>query len=469
MKLKSNLTSENWKLVKFMERPQHSTPPQFLCTPIARAWIGKLGVLILSLVLIFLPKQGLGKIYIDINAPSIQRIQIAIPDFKNLSSRKEHPELSIALPEIVANDLDLSGYFRPIEKSAFLEDDASIAPGRIRFKNWSVIGAELLLTGAYTCIGRSLEVEARLFDVFSGRQIFGKRFLGKIEDYRYLMHRLGNEIVYVLTGHKGMFLSKLAFVDNATGHKEIHVCDFDGHNIKQITFDKSIALLPRWSPLGDKIIYNSYKDGGGPMLYLKDLTSGSERRISSREGLNIGAAWVHNGKEVALTLSHGDNSDIYTIDLKGKIIARLTSHWGIDVSPTFSPDGKRIAFVSNRSGSPQIYVKDLKEGKEERLTFEGKYNTSPSWSKLNRIAFSGMNNGRFDIFTINPDGSDLRRLTENQGNNEDPCWSPDGRYIVFSSNRDGRYHLYLMNANGQNQRKLTSKRGEQTSPSWSPF
>ena len=205
------------------------------------------------------------------------------------------------------------------------------------------------------------------------------------------------------------------------------------------------------------------------MLYMRDFTSGKDRRISARKGLNIGASWAPDGKSVALTLSPRDNPDIYTINLKGKILNRLTNHWGIDVSPSFSPDGNKIAFVSNRSGSPQIYIRDLQLMKEERLTFNGKYNTSPSWSRLNQIAFTGMNNGRFDIYTINSDGNNLRVLTENQGNNEDPCWSPDGRYIVFSSNRDGKYHLYIMNANGQNQRRITPTKGEQTSPSWSPF
>jgi len=428
-------------------------------------WLG----ILLSITLLS-PNQGLGRIYIDIDRPSIQRIQIAIADFKNHSDQKEHPELTTVLPGVISNDLDLSGYFSPMDKAAFLEDNhSSFSPGSIRFKDWSVIGAELLLKGRYTCIGRSLEVEAMLFDVFSGRQILSRRLLGKIKKYRYLMHRLGNEIIYLLTRHKGMFLSRLTFVGNSTGHKEIYVCDYDGHNVHQITFDKSIALLPRWSPSGDKIIYNSYRDGG-PMLYIKDMASGVDRRISARKGLNIGASWAPDGKSVALTLSHGDNPDIYTIDLNGKIIKRLTKYWGIDVSPSFSPDGKKVAFVSNRLGSPQIYIRDPQLGKEERLTFfEGKYNTSPSWSRLNCIAFSGMNKGRFDIYRINADGSNLRKLTKNRGNDEDPCWSPDGRYIVFSSNRDGRYHLYIMNADGQNQRRITSNKGDQTSPSWSHF
>jgi TolB protein len=198
------------------------------------------------------------------------------------------------------------------------------------------------------------------------------------------------------------------------------------------------------------------------------MDSGGLKRISAREGLNIGAAWAPDGTKLATTLSVDGNPDIYTIDTSGRILERLTNHWGIDVSPSFSPNGKRIAFVSNRSGSPQVYVRDLASGTEERLTFEGNYNTSPAWSSLDKIAYTSMNQGRFEIFSINPDGTQPRQLTEDQGNNEDPCWSPDGRYIMFSSNREsGAYHLYMMTANGQNQRKISFLQGQQTSPSWS--
>jgi TolB protein len=416
-----------------------------------------------------LPSPGLGRIYIDINAPSVQKIKIAIPDFKNLTGDARCAELSTPVTEVLSSDLDLSGYFSPMDQAAFLSDDSdALTREEIRFRDWSVIGADLLLKGGYTCIGQSVEVEVRLYDVFWGRQILGKRFLGKTEEYRNLMHRIGNEIIYRLTGYKGIFLSKLAYVGTATGNKEIYVCDYDGHNVRQITSDQSIALLPRWSPKGDKLLYNSYKDGAGPALYLRDMGSGKTKVVSARVGLNIGAAWDPGGKKAALTLSYGDNPDIYTIDLSGRVIDRLTEHWGINVSPTFSPDGNKIAFVSNRSGSPQIYVRDLRTGAEQRLSFEGHYNTSPAWSSLNRIVFSGGEEGDRNIYTINADGTNLRRLTENQRNNEDPCWSADGRYIAFSSNRNGAYHIYIMNANGQNERKVTFSKGEQTSPSWSP-
>lgn len=413
------------------------------------------------------PGQSYGRIYIDINAPSIRKFNIAIPQFENLSDKGENPGLADRLPGVISNDLDISGYFNPMDKEAFLEA-SSQGPGSIRFKDWSVIGAELLLKGNYTCIGGRLEVEIKLFDIYLGRQILGKRVLGEIDSFRYLMHRAGNAIIRELTGHEGIFLTKLAFVGNSSGNKEVYVCDYDGHNVNPLTSDKSIVLLPRWSPDGKKIMYNSYKDGEGPKLYMKELSSGVVRRISGRKGLNIGASWAPDGSKVALTLSLNGNPDIFIIDPGGRHIKRLTNHWGIDVSPAFSPDGSKIAFVSNRSGSPQIYVNDLVHHTVERLTFEGRYNSSPAWSSLNRIAFVSMNDRQFHINSIAPDGGQMRRLTDGNGDSEDPCWSPDGRYILFSSNREGRYHLYIMTANGQNQRKITSLKGDQTAPSWAP-
>jgi len=420
------------------------------------------------LLLVAWPGEGVARIYIDINSPSVQKFKMAIPDFKNLGRSDQCPEMAVKLAEVLSNDLDLSGYFSPMDKAAFLEEQGvALTLESIRFKNWSVIGADLLIKGGYACAGGSLEVQVRLFDVFQGKQLLGKRALGDVREYRYVMHRLAHEIIRVLTGHDSMFLTKLAFVGNGSGHKEIYRSDFDGQNVEQVTSLKSISLLPRWSPDGKKLLYNSYKDDG-PKLYVRDLSSGNARPLSARSGLNIGAAWSPDGRRVALTLSEGGDPDIFTIDLKGKILQRLTKHWSIDVSPTFSPKGDQVAFVSNRSGSPQIYRLDVSGGREERLTFESKYCTSPSWSALNRIAFVSMEEGRFEIYTMDPDGSRLRKLTEKQGNNEDPCWSPDGRYIVFSSNREGRYHLYIMTANGQNQKRITFMKGDQTSPSWAP-
>lgn len=434
--------------------------------------------LTLFFIFLLIPFSCYGRISIDINSPSITKIKIAVPDFKNYSKNKESPELAGELAGVIANDLDLSGYFLPMDKNSFLDEDGpEITVRNIRFRNWSLIGTELLIKGAYTCIGRSLEVSIRLYDPFTGKQEFGIRRLGKVEEYRHLMHRIGNEIIKNYTGSNGVFLSKFLFINNSTGNKEVYVCDFDGHNVKKLTSDNSIALMPRWSPDGEGFVYNSIKEGGW-MLYLMGISSEKVTKISGRKGLNTGARWLEDGKSLDLTLSYDrGNQDIYTIDLKGNILERLTNHWGSDLSPVRSPDGSKIAFVSNRSGSPQIYIKDLEANYEERITFEFngasfKEATSPVWSSLNKIIFQAITDesgGKFDIYSVNPDGNGLRQLTENNGNNEDPSWSPDGRFIVFSSNRSGGYHLYIMNGNGYNQRRITYFRGEEEAPHWSPY
>jgi TolB protein len=415
--------------------------------------------------------EALAKISIDINAPSIQRILIAIPDFKNLAPLKGHPEFATDLQEVIAGDLDLSGYFAPLDKTAFIDKEgATLTPESINFKNWTVINADLLLKAGYTIVGENnIEVEIRLYDTFQEKEVLGKKYLGKLDSTRPLIHRIANEIITAITGTKGMFLSRFAFVNNQTGNKEIYICDFDGKNVEQITRYKSISLLPRLSPQGDKITFNSYKDGS-LSLYLMDMTTRSTRRISGKNETGIGACWMQDGTRVATSLSRNGNRDIFIIDLEGNVVQQVTTHWADDLSPSFSPDGSRMAFVSNRSGNPQIYVKDLQTGNEERITFDLKYCTSPVWSQANKIAFAAMSDGNFDIFIINPDGSNMKRLTQENSNNEDPCWSPDGRFLVFSSNRDGGgYHLYLMNVNGQNQRRLTVLKGQDTAPSWSPY
>jgi TolB protein len=328
-------------------------------------------ILVLGVGVVLEASDAEARLYIDITSPSMRRISIAVPDFKCLGHKNEHPELGSKLAGIISNDCDLSGYFRPLDKGSFIEGPgAGITRDSINFKDWSVIGAELLLKAGYECIGQQLKVEARLFEVFSGNQVYGKRILGLVEQSRYLMHRLANDILFALTRHPGPFLTKIAFVGTSTGQKEIYLADYDGHNLKQTTSHNTITLSPRFSPSGDRMIYTSFRDSG-TVLFMYDMIKGGTKKISDREGLNIAAAWRPNGKELALTLTISGNPDIYLIDTTGKIVKRLTKNWGIDVSPTFSPDGEKMAFVSNRSGSPQIYILDLRNERVERLTFEG--------------------------------------------------------------------------------------------------
>jgi TolB protein len=173
------------------------------------------------------------------------------------------------------------------------------------------------------------------------------------------------------------------------------------------------------------------------------------------------------GNEFVFSSSKDGNLDLYIMSLKSDTVKKLTLSQSIEVSPAVSPDSEYIAFVSDRGGSPQIYVMRRDGSDARRITFAGSYNTSPSWSlKGDKIVFSGRQE-KNQIFTVNPDGTGLTQLTT-QGNNEDPSFSPDGRFITFSSDRDGVKGIYSMRANGESQKRITPKKLRAFYPRWSP-
>jgi len=423
------------------------------------------------LFLILIPYLARAQVKGDIIAPGGQKYPIAISPLKNLGTTADAGKLSEGIADTIVYDLDISGWFRVLDRGAYIEHPqrSGIALGSFDFKDWSTIGAEGLVKGSFSVQGDEITVELRLFDVPQNKERVGKRYAGRVKDFRRIAHKFADEIIYQFTGVPGIFNTRIAYVSTSGGRfKEIHVSHLDGTEKYQVTNNRTINLSPAWTPDGRSILYTSFKDRN-PSLYLFELYSGKESKFSSRTGLNLGGKWSPDGQFVAVSLERGGNSDIYLLDRTGNIVRRLTEDPGIDVSPSWSPDGRELVFVSNRSGSPQLYVLDVASGKTRRLTYSGNYNTSPDWSpKGDKIAYIGRVGNRFSIYTIGADGGEPQRLTNNSADNEDPSWSPDGRFLVFSSNRGGRYHLYIMQASGENQRRLTGSGGDDTKPTWSP-
>jgi TolB protein len=406
--------------------------------------------------------------YIDISNPFLRKIPLAVPLFKNENGSEEEIRLSTSSADLLSASLDFTGYFKILDREAFLFDPAKdgVLTPQMNFANWTVIGAELLITGLFEATDGRIAVELRLFDTFKGRRILGKRYTGRIADQRKIIHRFCSEVVEYITGHKGVFASKIAFVSTGSGNKEIYSCEFDGYSPQQVTRNSAISLFPAWSSDGRYLAYTSYKEGK-PDLFIRNLAEMQETAVI-KKGINITPAWVPGKFELAATLSFSGDQEIYLSTGLGKVIKRLTNMRGSDVSPTWSPDGKKMAFVSNRAGAPQIYIQDLASGKTRRLTYEGNYNTQPNWSpRGDKIAYASMTSGVNNIFVIDVDGREPLQLTQESGNNEAPSWSPDGSLIVFSSNREGPSRLYVMTAFGTDQRRLLVMAGEQTNPKWS--
>ncbi len=425
------------------------------------------GTLVLILLL---PATSFGQYeYIDINKPFLRKIPMAIPEFSRLSeAATDEPPLKQAT-EILTKALDFTGYFNLLDPGAFLLEPGNpiLTAEQINFQNWTTIGAELLVTGGLSQKGSLIDIEMRLFDTFTGKRIVGKRYHGTVNDLRRIILRFCTEVIFQLTGQRGVFDSNIAFVSNGSGNKEIYLCDFDGINVAQFTRHDSISMFPAWSSDGKWIAYTAYVNNKPDILIRSK--SGKEKAVISEKGINIAPAWVPGQFTLAATLSFSGNQEIYLLTGAGKIIKKITNSWASDLSPSWSPDGKKMAFVSNRTGAPQIYIQDVGSGREERLTFEGNYNTQPNWSPTgDRIAYSSMTGGQNNIFVVDLKRREPVQLTQDAGNNESPSWSPDGSLIVFSSTREGPSRIHVMTAFGTDQRRLLSMPGEQSSPSWSP-
>ena len=428
--------------------------------------------LVVVLSLLACPALGLAEYdYIDISNPFLQKIPIAIPLFKTMSISQKEKYASRDLSDLLSETLEFTEYFKIQNRATFLEDprESGIITPNIDFRNWAGIGAELLVTGGLLIQDDVLELELRLFDTVKERMLFGKKYKSLFKDNRVMIRRFCSEVVYKLTGNRGIFDSRIAFVSTTTGNKEIFVCEFDGYDPKQFTRHKSITISPAWSSDGKWLAYTSWQKGK-PDLYLKNLRN-RQGTVIAKKGINITPAWVPGKFQLAATLSFQDDQEIYLLTQAGKIIKRLTNQIGIDVSPTWSPDGKKIAFVSDRAGSgnPQIYIQNIESGEIERLTFEGRYNTQPSWSpKGDKIAYSSKDGAVLNIHVIGADGRGAAQLTHDEGNNESPTWSPDGSLIAYSSTREGPSRIYVMTAYGTDRKRLLSMPGEQTDPRWSP-
>jgi TolB protein len=406
--------------------------------------------------------------YFDIS-PSMRKMPLAVPAFKALTPAPGESELSIPMAEQLSAMLEFTGFFKILDRGAFLYNPqtSGITAQELNFPNWTTVGAEMLITGGIQLVGTELALEMRLYDTFKSTLIVGKRYRGTIENRRTMLKRFCADVMQALTGFPGMFDSRIAFVSNGTGHKEIYTCDFDGTDIRRVTQKGNITTFPAWSSDGKYMAYTSFVNGPA-QIFVRDMATGSERNFNF-PGVQIAPSWLPNRFELAATLSLEREQELFLLTGAGKIIRKLTDSRGIDVEAAWSPDGRKMVFVSNRAGSPQLYIQDINNGNANRLTFKGKYNTQPSWSpRGDLIAYSSMGDNEINIFVIDIEGKNPIQLTYNQGDNEAPSWSPDGSLIVFSSTREGSSRIFVMTAFGTDQRRLFSNLGQQTQPKWSP-
>jgi TolB protein len=292
-------------------------------------------------------------------------------------------------------------------------------------------------SGDYLATGEANEsgVSGHLVNKKTGADVFSQTFSGK---GRLAAHEFADAITKAVTGLPGFATSKLAFIANPSGSKELYVADIDGYNARAITHDGTISASPDFNHEGTKLAYTSYKSGYAD-VYLIDLASGNRTRIAFFPGINSGPNFSPDGSLIALTLSKDGNPEIYTMSTDGGSLNRITRTRGAETSPSWSPTGDRLVYSSDDRGSPQLFISSSSGVSDmDELHTGNSYCTKPDWSPDGKsIAFTTRIGGQFQIGVFDVASRTGQLITTSGG--QDPSWTRDSRHLVYANN--GRLHL----------------------------
>ncbi|MCG8420523.1 MAG: Tol-Pal system beta propeller repeat protein TolB [Proteobacteria bacterium] len=404
-------------------------------------------------------------VVIDIDNPNRILYPIAVP--RGVDSNRK---LSKQVQAIASFNLGVAGWFNILDPRSFLANLKAEGLG-IEVQKWKDIGAFGVMKYQIAQNGDEIEIQFRLYEIEKGADpVLSQTHRGS--DVRMLVHRWCNEVVEYFTGDSGFFGSKIAFVrPHRRRGKAIMVMDFDGNGAYKLTRNRSINILPSFSPDGFRVTFTSYMRNN-PDLYQVSVNGGRPKRISKHRGMNTGAAWSPDGSKIAVTLSKDGDPEIYLLSADtGEILSRLTRDRAIDASPAWSPTGREIAFVSDREGGPQIFVMNADGSNQRRVSSNGNYNTTPTWSpRKNKrlLAYTTRDGRKHDIVTLDLDSGEMVRITQNQGSNEEPSFSPNGHAIAFASvRRRGGSGIYVVNADGTG-KQVRIYKGKVTAVDWGP-
>jgi len=386
------------------------------------------------------------------------------------------PQGGVQIPEgidnIVRSDLERSGHFRALAPRDMLSHPASTQD--IYYRDWRLLKQEYVLIGQVESrLNDVYQVRYQLFDVFNEKELLSQTLRGSAEQLRDLAHKISDAVYEQLTGIRGVFSTKIAYV---TANRErtqfaLAIADADGAREKIILTSKYSIFSPAWSPDGKKLAYVMLEDAGS-RVYIQELATGKKELVSASKGLNSAPAFSPDGKKLAMVLSKDGNPEIYVLELDTKKWTRVTNHYGIDTEPNWMPDNQNIIFTSGRTGKPQIYRADIVTGELKRLTFEGHYNAR------GRLA----QDGRFLVMVHQPDnGSDfhiasldltrglMQILTSDTYLDESPSVSPNGVMVMYAAKYKNQSILAAVSVDGDVKFLVPSRHGDVREPAWGPY
>jgi TolB protein len=384
------------------------------------------------------------------------------------------PSMPLDVSKVITDDLKRSGRFAPVGEDKMLQKPTDGAD--VDFQDWSFVGVEAVVVGKLVQTGDdAYTLQFQLFDVFGRRQLVGFRMPGVARaTMRGAAHRAADMIYEKLTGIKGVFGTKVAYVTaKQQGDGRLYsliVSDQDGFNEYTIMESTDPIMSPAWSPDSRQLAYVSF-EGSKASIFVQTLRTGNRFQVSSKPGINGAPSFSPDGRKLVVTLGGVDgNLDIYVLDINSRNTTRLTTHRAIDTEGTWSPDGDYIYFTSDRSGGPQIYRVSASGGTPERVTFEGSYNARPRLSPDgSRLAMVHNDRGNFRIAVMNLERKDLLVLSTGR-QDESPSFAPNSDILIYATRQGRNGVLETVSADGLIRQKMASRAGgDVREPVWSPF
>jgi len=421
--------------------------------------------LLAAVLVLFAACSAHAQLSIEITGAGAQRVPIAIAPLAGEGALLDASGDSIGA--IVRADLEGSGLFRALEIPRLVPQPTEASS--VNYAEWRSRLADALVLGsvAARADGR-FEVRFRLYDVVKQTALGGVAYTLTREQVRATAHQIADYVYEKLTGEKGVFSTRIAYVVKRGEAYELRLADADGRNEEAMLKSNEPIISPAWSPDGRRIAYVSFQNKK-PIVYVQDTLVPEQVVVANFKGSNSAPAWSPDGKRLALALTRDGNSQIYLINPDGSNLQRFTRSAGIDTEPFFSPDGEWIYFTSDRGGSPQIYRMALRGGEAQRVTFEGGYNVSPRVSPDGKsLAFIARNGGRFQVALLELATRQVQVLTDSDLD-ESPSFAPNGRLILLASIVAGRGVLAAVSADGQFKKRLTVTAGDVREPAWGPL
>lgn len=378
-----------------------------------------------------------------------------------------------AIDAVVSADLERSGLFAPLKVSDMIAQPHQ--QSEVFYNDWRLLGVDFLTVGRMVRDEAGLyRVQYELYDVLRQSLLLQETVNGSESQLRDVAHYISDKIYEKLTGVKGAFSTKVAYVSVAQqGTRQdfrLIKADADGERAQMVLESPEPILSPTWSPDGRQLAYVSFEDRR-PGIYRQVIATGEREKLTSFPGLNGAPAWSPDGRRLALVLSKDGNPEIYLLDLATRQLTRLTNHFGIDTEPSWMPDGRSIVFTSDRGGRPAIYQVDVATRELKRLTFEGTYNARPrAMPDGSGIVYvhRSESGGAFQIALQNFQRNTVRVLTETSFD-ESPSVAPNGSMIIYATKRLGKGILAVVSVDANVKYFLPSASREVREPAWSPY